>query len=65
MLNTALIRRLKKRDLVEPNLAAIARKIGKSRTWVSLVWNRRQKSRKTQELIAEALGIPYEELWEK
>ncbi|ODA43273.1 hypothetical protein THER_2004 [Thermodesulfovibrio sp. N1] len=58
-----LIKEVKKSDLIRPNLSAIAKKIGKTRTWVSLVWNRRKKSRHTQELIAEALGIPYEELW--
>lgn len=61
--NNPLIKELKKRDLIVPNLAAIARKIGKSRTWVSLVWNGHAKSRKTRRLIAEVLGIPYEEFW--
>lgn len=41
----------------------LAQKIGYSRTWVSLNLNGKRKSERTQRLIAEALGIPYEELW--
>jgi len=54
---------LKMGDLVKPNLSEIARRLGKSRTWISLVWNRHFRGEKTRKEIAELLGIPYEELW--
>ena len=46
-------------------LAEIARDLGVSRTWVSLVVNRHKKSRRIQEAIANALGVSYESLWVK
>lgn len=58
-----LIKEIKKRGLITVNIGELARKIGKSRTWTSLVWHGHAKSRKTRRLIAEALGIPYKELW--
>lgn len=65
MLKNSLIKSSQKNNLIKVNLTALSKKIGRSLTWTSLVWNRKVKSRKTQELIAEALGIPYEELWGK
>lgn len=44
-------------------LAEIARGLGVSRTWVSLVVNGHKKSRRIQEAIADALGVSYESLW--
>lgn len=44
-------------------LAEIARDLGVSRTWVSLVVNGHKKSRRIQAAIASALGVPYESLW--
>lgn len=61
--NKMLIKEIKKRGLITVNIGELSRKIGQSRTWVSLVWNGRVKGKKTRKLIAEALGIPYEELW--
>lgn len=52
-----------KNNIVRVNFSALARAIGRERSYVWRVWTGRVKSRKTQELIAEALGIPYEELW--
>jgi len=41
----------------------LARKLGVSRTWMSLVVCSRVKSRRIQQAIADALEIPYEKLW--
>lgn len=41
----------------------IARKAGVTPTWVSLVINRHKKSRRIQGVIADALGVSYESLW--
>ncbi|WP_164994774.1 helix-turn-helix domain-containing protein [Candidatus Kuenenia stuttgartiensis] len=44
-------------------LAEIARGLGVSRTWVSLVVNGHKKSPRIQRAIADALGVSYESLW--
>ncbi|MEJ5227225.1 hypothetical protein [Thermodesulfovibrio sp.] len=56
-----------KKNLIRINKAELARRIGRSRTWVTLVMNgktgNKRYGRPTRKLIAEALGVPYEELW--
>ncbi len=42
---------------------AIAKKAGVSETWVSLVINGHGKSERIRQIIAEALGMDPEDLW--
>jgi len=65
MLNTSLTEKVKKTDLIRPNITKLAKAIGYNRSYVSQVWNRRRKSKPVQKAIAQALGISYEELWEE
>lgn len=64
MVNASLISRNKK-NLVKINRTELARAIGRSRTWVSLVLNGHKKSIATRRAIAEALNVPYVKLWGK
>lgn len=64
MINNSLILRDKK-SLIKINITELARAIGRSRTWVSLVLHGHRKSPATRKAIAEALGVPYERLWGK
>lgn len=56
-----------KKSLIRINVAELARVIGRSRTYTWLVLNGKLKGKRygrpTKKLIAEALGIPYEEFW--
>lgn len=52
-----------KKDLYRINITALAKRIGRTRTWVSLVVHGRKKSPATQRLIAEALGESVKDLW--
>ncbi len=54
-----------KKTLIDKELsvADVARKIHRSRTWVSLVINGRKKSEGSRRAIAKALGARYEDLW--
>jgi len=45
------------------DVAKLARKIKKNRSWVSQVLYGHIKGEPTRRAIAEALGVPYEELW--
>ncbi len=54
-----------KKNLIKINISELARRTGKSRTWLSLVLNGHFKGLPTRKAIAEALGVPYEELWGK
>jgi|GEM_PF-2173071 len=45
------------------DVAKLARLIGKNRSWVSQVLYGHIKGEPTRKAIAEALGVPYEELW--
>ena len=64
MLNKMLTNEAKKTGLVKVDITKLAKKINRTRTWVSLVWHGHRKSIPTRKAIAEALGVPYEELWE-
>lgn len=54
-----------KKMLIDQSLsiAELARRIGKSRTWTSLVINGNMKSPATRMLIARGLGVKVQELW--
>jgi lambda repressor-like predicted transcriptional regulator len=45
------------------DVSALARQIGKSRTWTSQVLYGHEKSPETRAAIAEALDVKVEELW--
>lgn len=45
------------------NVAALARRIGKSRTWTSQVLYGRMRSEATRRAIADTLGVSVVELW--
>lgn len=62
MKNKMLINGTKK-GLYRVDVTALARRIGRTRTWVSLVLHGHKKSRVTRELIASALGTTVEDLW--
>lgn len=62
MLNVPLPSRDKK-SLIKLNVTELANKLGKSRTWISLVLHGHKKGKETRKAIAKALGVPYEELW--
>ncbi len=62
MVNKSLISRHKK-SLIKINITELARTIGKTRTWVSLVLHGHKKSTTTRKAIASALGVRVEELW--
>jgi transcriptional regulator with XRE-family HTH domain len=47
----------------EKTIADVAREIGKSRTWTSLVINGNMKTSATRKAIAEALGVDVVTLW--
>jgi lambda repressor-like predicted transcriptional regulator len=58
-----MLRNSTKKDLYRINITALAKRIGRTRTWVSLVLNGHEKSPVTRGLIASALGVRIEELW--
>lgn len=62
MINIPLNHRAQKK-FIKIDVTALARHIGLSRTYVSLVLHGHKKSKRARKLIAEALGIPYNELW--
>ena len=62
MLNNPL-RNEAKKSLYRLDVTALARRIGRTRTWTSLVLHGHEKSPVTRELIAAALGVRVEELW--
>lgn len=64
MINIPLIHKDKK-NLIKINISELARRIGRSRTWVSLVLNGRVRGESTRKAIADALGVKYNELWEE
>ena len=43
----------------------LARRLGCTKTWISLVINGHAKSEWVRKGIAEALGEPYEKIWEE
>ncbi len=47
----------------EISITELSRRIGISRTWVSLVINGHMKATETRKLIAAALGRKMQELW--
>ncbi len=47
----------------EITIVELARRIGKSRTWTSLVINGNMRSPATRSLIARALGKRVQDLW--
>jgi len=61
-MNTLLTPKTKNK-LIRINIGEVAKATGKSRTWISLVLNGHFKGEPTRRAIAEALGVPYEELW--
>ena len=65
MLNKSLTKETKKTGLIKVDITKLAKKVGRTRTWVSLVWHGHRKSKPTRRAIAEALGVPYEELWDE
>jgi len=64
MVNKSLIFRGKK-SLIKINITELARTIGRTRTWVSLVLNGHRKGDATRRAIAKALNMPYARLWGK
>ncbi|MBI5205089.1 MAG: hypothetical protein HZA11_09245 [Nitrospirae bacterium] len=58
-----MLRNSTKKDLYRINITALAKRIGRTRTWVSLVVNGHEESPVTRELIASALGVTVNELW--
>lgn len=42
---------------------SLARKLGITPTWMSLIVNGRKESRRVQKAIADALGVDYAVLW--
>jgi len=63
-MNNKLIPKIKNK-FIRINTVELAKSTGKSRTWISLVLNGHFKGKPTRRAIAEALGVPYEELWGK
>ena len=64
MINIPLIHKDKK-NLIKINISELARRIGRSRTWVSLVLNGRVRVVSTRKAIAAALVAKYNELSEE
>ncbi|KAF0145068.1 MAG: hypothetical protein FD156_1179 [Nitrospirae bacterium] len=58
-----MLRNGTKKDLYRINITALAKRIGRTRTWVSLVINGHETSPVTRELIASALGVRVADLW--
>lgn len=54
-----------KKTLIDKDLSVteVARKIHRSRTWVSLVINGHEKSEDARKAISRVLGVPYKDLW--
>jgi DNA-binding Xre family transcriptional regulator len=58
-----LSKMVNKKNLYKVNITALAGRIGRTRTWTSLVWNGHEKSLATRQLIADALGIQVGDIW--
>ena len=43
--------------------AELAREVGVSRTWISLVVNGHEKSKRIRKIVAHRLGLKVEDLW--